>query len=106
MKRLEFIASRVMPESFSDAPGGVTVIDSGKRTAGFSADVLTWADFTIAVGLGVPVGIVSNFIYDAIKKGSKKHPKTITINKTEIIFERGEIAKFIETKVNETHDDT
>ena len=95
-----------MPEAFANPPEGITIIDSGERTAGMTAEVITWADFTIAVGLGVPVGIVSNFIYDAIKKGSKKHPKTITINKTEILFERGEIAKFIETKVTETHDDT
>jgi hypothetical protein len=106
MKRLEFIGSRVMPEAFADAPQGITVIDSGLRTAALQADVLTWADFVIKFTSEVSAIVVGSFIYDSIKKGSKKAPKTIAINKTEIEFERGKIVKFIETQVTETTDDS
>ena len=104
MKRLEFTASRIMPEAFSDAPEGIEVIDSGIRTAAFSAEVLTWSNFAITVVFGIPAGVVANFIYDSIKNRSKEPPETIAINQTCIRFERGKITEFIETKITETQE--
>ena len=102
MKILTFKTSPIMPEAFENPPEGIEIIDSGIRTVAMSAEVLTWANFQITITFGVPASIAANFIYDAIKKRSKKTPDKITINQTTIRFEKGELIEFIEKKVTET----
>lgn len=52
---------------------------------------------------GIPGNLVAAILYDVIKKAAKKRskeaPKRIQIDRTEIIFEQGEIARYIEERI-------
>jgi hypothetical protein len=52
---------------------------------------------------GVSSSLVAAILYDVIKKAAKKRskeaPKSIQIDRTEIVFEHGEISKYIEERI-------
>jgi len=104
MRRIEFEKSRILPEHLANPPDGITIIDSGKRIAGMSADVLIWATFTLTISAKVDLAVAARFLYEAIRQHFKTPPKTITMNRVTIEFEEGQIKKFIEETVTETEE--
>ena len=53
---------------------------------------------------GVPSSLVAAILYDVIKKAAKKRskeaPKHIQIDRTDIVFDRGEISRYLEEHIN------
>lgn len=86
------------PVDFSTIPDelplGVTAeCVGGHAKLSISSEVL----FTCVIGFasGIPASLVAAFLYDAIKKRSRKDPKHISIDKVRIEFHRGQISKFM-----------
>ena len=63
----------------------------------------SWPVLQVIWDSGVPGSLVAAILYDVIKKAAKKRskeaPKRIQIDRTEIIFEQGEIARYIEERI-------
>ena len=83
-----------------ELPSDFSVQDTKQKYYEF--DDTGFSLFFLVVGwiASIPASVLANAIYDAIKKGSSKTPKRISINKIMIDFERGKIKKYIEEHID------
>ena len=68
------------------------------------------ADFPVVVTLAVPVagstaiGVATNAIYDFLKTRVKKPAVSITVDRTQVDFEEGEIKRIVSERINNDRD--
>jgi hypothetical protein len=55
--------------------------------------------FIVSWGINLATNMLASYLYDLIKKHSRKNPEKITINRIEITFDKGEIQKVIEEHI-------
>jgi hypothetical protein len=94
-----------LPVVFSmrdNPPDGISVVVPPARES-FDADLSQKLfEFVIQFGSGVSATLVAEWV---IKKYSKSKSKTITIDRKEVLLDKGEIVKIIEERIAEHTDD-
>lgn len=85
-------------------PAGVTA-EERDTIIRFGADDSNITIFALSWVSGVSASMVATLLYNAIKKKTSHPPKKITIERTQVEFERGEIARFIQERIEERCDE-
>jgi len=83
-------------------PEGITLERDANNYIEFSENGRNWPIYIVTFTSTVAVGLFTDFLYDAIKKHSKKEPETVMVEYEEASFKNGEVERLIRMKITKT----
>jgi hypothetical protein len=85
--------------ALDNLPTGISIVRNAANYVEFAETGRNWPTYVISGASSIALGVLSNYIYDAVKESSYPNPKAILIEHEDVRFDRGEIERVIRRKI-------